>query len=323
LIVFLSSDGHGHTVRSLTERPREAAEPVFRRTTYDALLKSDSVPEATYIFTDIERLYPWERFLASHLFRALTREGIRCLNDPARVPGRYELLKLLHAAGHNPFRGYRADDAPRPERFPVFVRVEADHAEPVSDLIADQAGLERELERLAKDGIPRSGLLVVEFCAEPIAPERWRKWGTFRIGERMHTDHCVVEDTWLVKSGKPGMASDDMFEEERMAIEDNRFADDLEPVFGLAHIDYGRADHAAVNGRQVVYEINTNPAIRLLHPHPHSMVRTQSMQTARRRLIECLAAIDTPGQRVTRIEPTALMKHYARQNRDRRPILRP
>jgi hypothetical protein len=322
LIVFISTDGHGHTVRHLAEGMPGVATPVVRRVTYDALLKADSVPAATYIFTDLERLYPWERVLASHLFRVLEREGNRCLNDPTRVLGRYELLKALHGAGYNPFRGYRADDDPRPSRFPVFVRVETDHGEPISDLIENQAALERELEQLAGGGIPRAGLLVIEYCAQPIAPERWRKWGTFRIGERMHTDHCVVEDTWLVKYGKP-LASDEMFEEESRAVNENRFGAAIEPAFRLAGVDYGRADHAEVDGRQVVYEINTNPDIKPVTPHPRSEVRTNAMVAARRRLIECLAAIDTDRQDMCRIEPTGLMKHYARQNRDRRPVIRP
>jgi hypothetical protein len=323
LIVFLSTDGHGYTVKSLVEGTSGGPVPVVRRTTYDALLRVDQAPGATFIFTDLERLYPWERLLASHLFQVLKREGFRCLNDPARVHGRYELLAALYRTGHNPFRAYRLDEPPRPQRFPVFVRVEADHAEPITGLIGDQASLDSELERLASQGIPRAGLLVVEHCAEPIAPERWRRWGTFRIGERMHTDHCVVEDSWLVKHGKLGLASDAMFDDERRAIEDNPFAASLEPVFMIANIDYGRADHAEVGGRQVVYEINTNPDIKTLTPHPRSKVRTDSMLTARRKLIESLAAIDTHSQLMKRFRPTSLMADYTRRNRDRKPLIRP
>ena len=49
---------------------------------------------------------------------------------------RVELLRSLNAAGINPFDVMRADESPRPTRFPVFLRFEMDHNNLLSGLLA-------------------------------------------------------------------------------------------------------------------------------------------------------------------------------------------
>src|SRR5260370_11498548 len=128
LVVFVTTRGHAYTVRAIIEQKMGATAPVSRTMTYDDLFKTEWVPRATFVFTDLERLYPWEARLAADVFRSLKFEGLRCLNDPARVLTRYELLRALHRRGINPFDVYRAEDRPKPQRFPVFVRGEGPRA---------------------------------------------------------------------------------------------------------------------------------------------------------------------------------------------------
>lgn len=283
------------------------------------LLSRDRLPRATYVFVDIERFIPWEQELAADLHQAVRKAGLVCLNDPSKIMLRYELLRTLHATGFNPYNVYLAVDRPRPQRFPVFLRRENDHWGPVSGLLDSQAALDRWLDQCRKDGGPLRSLLVVEWCAEPIAPGVWRKFGTIRVGDAFSVDHANVADGWMIKGSTKGLASEAMLREERDAVADNRFAAALAPAFETAGIEFGRADHSSFGGREIVYEINTNPVF----PPPsaqHSPIREEAKALARRRMAELLWRIDSGGDDVNapvRIARSARVDFYRKQNGDR------
>jgi hypothetical protein len=312
MLLFVTTRGHEYTVKSLTENRFGSRIPECRVTSYDVLFGASETLRSTHIFTDIERLYPWELRLASDLYRGLREAGLVCLNDPARVMCRYELLHSLYAAGFNPFTAYRADDAPRPKRFPVFIRHEAEHRDLLSGLIPDQAALVAELARLRDNSIPPRGLLVVEFAGEEIAPGVWRRFGTFRVGEAMSVDHATHDSVWAVKRGKVGVATEQMYEFEQTAVTTNAFVDEIRPAFTIAGIEYGRADHGTFQGRQVVYEINTNPTLGALHPHP-SATRMQSHQFAHDRFAQQLWQIDSGDGSTVSIPLSVERKKYRRR----------
>ena len=150
MIVFITTRGNGYTLRSLVNGTFGVPTPKFRITHYERLFGAWRVPRATYLFGDLERLAPWELRLASDLYRSMTAVGLRCLNDPARTMARFELLTALNNAGINPFSVVRADAAPRPTRFPVFIRSENDHAKPQAELYHDQEQLDRALDSITK-----------------------------------------------------------------------------------------------------------------------------------------------------------------------------
>ena len=50
-----------------------------------------------------------------------------------------------------------------------------------------------------------------------------------------------------------------LLDEERAFVAENPHNDQLQEVFELANIQYGRIDYAVVDGRLQVWEINTNP----------------------------------------------------------------
>jgi hypothetical protein len=304
MIVFVTTRGHGYTVKSLTNGTFGPALPPVRVMAWEDIFHARRLPRGTYVFTDMERLSAAELELAARLYGAAVGAGLRCLNDPARVRFRYALLYALHAAGMNPFMVYRAEALPRPARFPVFVRGEAGHGLPLTGLLPDQAALEAHLAALQANGTSLRSLLVIEFCAEPIASGAWRRNGTFRIGPAMHFDHAVIENNWLVKSGTFGLATAEMARAERDAVAANEGAEALRPVFELAGIDYGRADHATVGGRQVVYEINTNPNI---YPLAKQRLpeRDEAQAIARGRFAALLAAIDTQEGGEVQIVPAS------------------
>lgn len=314
MLLFITCHGHSSTVKSLLERTFGADTPPCQVTTYEELFHANRTRQAVHFFTDIERLYDWELPLASDLYRAIRGAGLPCLNDPARVMARYELLRSLHAAGVNPFAAYRAEDYPRPRRFPVFVRAEARHTGPISDLLSDQPALDAELGSLRKRGIPLRGLIVVEFAGKPIASGIWRKFGTFRMGDAMLLEHGVIEDRWMVKEGTPGLASDAMVEEVRTAVISNCFATDLQRAFDIAGIEWGRADHAAFEGRQIVYEINTNPNIAALKPEQSSGRGHDILRFARERMARQLWRLDFGDGSPVSFRPSKRLLRYRSQN---------
>src|SRR5262245_48150341 len=91
---------------------------------YDELSQCKDLPPGTYIFSDLERLTRLELQLAIEAWAQLSRSGapVRLLNDPSRVPGRYELLRMLQSRGENQYGVLRLGDSIRAPRFPVFLK---------------------------------------------------------------------------------------------------------------------------------------------------------------------------------------------------------
>jgi hypothetical protein len=290
MLVFVTTASHGNTVRDLVGRGIGWDIPNCASTTYDALIRSSRTRRAVHILTDFERMSDHELLLAAELYRSLKDAGIRCLNDPARVMTRYELLVSLHDAGINPFLVYRADGRPRPQRFPVFVRNEGDHIGPLSDLLNDQEELDRFLTAVRDGGRPLRGLIVTEFAAEPIEPGVWRKFGTFRIASNHSVHHTILSDGWAIKEMGGGVMSDAFIDAERRIVSENTLDDNVWRAFDIAGIEWGRADHALFQGRHVIYEINTNP---MVHFSPHGFAgRAETKKITSERMARCLREID-------------------------------
>jgi hypothetical protein len=300
MIVLITSRRRGKTVQSLARGAFGVPTPRILTTHYERLFRAWYVPRATYIFSDFERLHPWELQLAAELYRAMKTAGLRCLNDPSLVMSRVELLTALERRGINPFGAYRGDEQPTPRRFPVFIRDEMGHSKPAPDLYGDQEALEAALHGMQARGVPLRGLLVVELAAEPYAEGLWAKWGTWRIGDETIVEHIAVDGTWLVKVGDHARVTPQVALDEHDGVLANRHASALAPVFDLAHFEYGRADHGQFRGRPVIYEINSNPYIGPYVPDANPL-RRETQRFARQRIAEALAAIDTPSGGLVRL----------------------
>ncbi|RTL53968.1 MAG: hypothetical protein EKK40_05360 [Bradyrhizobiaceae bacterium] len=313
MIVFITTRGHGYSLKSIQNGTFGFPAPSLKIMSYERLLGARRIPRATYIFSDIERLPPFLLGVAAELYRAMRGEGLRCLNDPAKVKSRLALLRTLHRSGINPFNAYRADESPRPARFPVFVRFETDHGSPLTGLIHSQAELETALSDLENSGTPLRGAIVTEYCSSSDADGLFHKWGTFRIGDQYSVDHIAVEKNWLVKYGKWDDITEPVAREEHETVSQNRFSPDLSRAFELAHIEFGRADYAIVDGRIAIYEINTNPYIGPFVPDSKPL-RLQTQTIARTRMGKALEAIDTEDGGTVRLsaDPSPLLKKCRR-----------
>ena len=264
---------------------------------YDRFFRRRYRPyRGTHIFTDFDRLAPWEVQEAALLYRKLKGAGIRVMNDPARALGRFGLLRALNRNGLNGFDAYRVESLERPARWPVFLRMEGDHKAPLSGLLHNEPELDEAIERAVAEGAPRFALVIIEYAAEPIRTGLFRKLSVFKIGETLLGYTCVHDDQWLVKYGKLGIAPTELYDEEYSFVADNGFAAALEPAFRIAGIDYGRADFGLVGGRPQIYEINSNPHVDL-HPRASPVdIRNRSNALFTANYIRAMADIDSASR---------------------------
>jgi hypothetical protein len=296
------------------DRKFDVETPVARCISYDQVFLARRVPAATYVFTDLDRLQPEQRELAADIYHGLGEAGLVRLNNPEKVLLRYDLLRAMHRAEINPFDAYRAEGPPHPKRFPVFMRREDGHTEPTPTLINSQLELEAALQAARYDGAALDRMIAIEFCAEPVAPGIWKRFGTFRVGDAIQVTQAVTEDSWYVKYGKAELSPDELLLDSLDAVKTNRFAEIIRPAFELANIEYGRADHALVDGRQVIYEINTNPMIEAKRKKLVRALVLERDAIVRRRFAEMLWRIDSGDARFIEFPRSDRLEKFRRRS---------
>jgi hypothetical protein len=295
MVRFLTSRGHEYTVEKLVKKQMAGASvPPCAVESYDRFLRKKRVPCGVYIFTDMERLTPWELRLAAEAYSALALDGrCRVLNNPAKVMSRYELLRNLREAGINEFDVTRADERRWPARYPVFLRHEQDHGRPLStDLLQNREEVAAALDVARAGGISLRGILIVGYAAEAFDGPWFRKFNTFRIGDEVFAHHVVVEDSWSVKYGRKDMKLPEEYKVyEQEFVKGNWNADLFRRVFETAAIEYGRADWGLVGGKVQVYEINTNPQVSG-DPGSTNPTRRSTLAMSTKKLCDSLAALE-------------------------------
>lgn len=290
MITLLATAAHAYTHAPLQGNPRFE----LRMLSYNRAFRAKTLPRGTYIFADMDRLGFWELELAARLYRTLKAAGLRVLNDPAHVRQRFSLLRELHHRGLNRFGVWSADDSSRPPRYPVFLRTQSAHRGPLSDLLHDEDAVQAAIARTTARGIPLRELMLVEYCAEPIAGDLFRKLATFRVGDRLVSTLCVHERHWAAKYGENGVATPQMYDDEYAIVAENRWGEPLRAAFDAASTEYGRADFALVGGTPQVYEINTNPMLGRIEEHPMP-IRVQADALFFEHLADAFAHIDSPS----------------------------
>jgi hypothetical protein len=289
MIVLVVAGGFTYTHRQVH---RLMGRVRFRTMTYDRLFRGPTLPRATYIFTDFDRLSAWDLELAAQTYRALGAAGLRVLNDPARVLERFALLRRLHQAGVNAHAVWRPADGETPDRFPVFLRTASGHRGVMSELLHSHAEVETETERLLATGVPLREVMVVEYCAEPQAPDFFVRFAAYRIGDTFVPAVWVTDRVWSVKMGRHGIATLEQFEKEREYVESGPYRETLWKAFEIASVEYGRVDFGVVGGRPEIYEINTNPHVKI-RKRQRVPYRLGTVRIADGNYREAMAALDT------------------------------
>ncbi len=256
MIIYLVTREHGYTITPYVE-----AWGRMRLLFYDDLFASTHCDVGTYVFTDLDRLTPSERRLAATVWCQLVGRApaIRLLNDPARVPTRYELLSALAASGSNHYRAWLASEDLGRVCFPVFVRVANEHTGSLTPLLRTHAELARALRGARLQGYRPRDLLVVEFCDTSDEHGIYRKYSVIVVGEEVLPRHLFHSRRWLIK--KPDLDGGPFARERDAFLETNPHAAILRAICRQVGIDYGRVDYSMLGDEPQVWEINTNPTV--------------------------------------------------------------
>ena len=287
MIVFLTTGSHSYTHDYVADHLAP-----FYQIGYRSFFARRRLKQATYIFSDFDRLSFWQLELAASFYRQIKAAGWRVLNDPARALHRLELLQALKASELNSFSVWTASAVRTVNRYPVFLRTQSAHRGPLTDLLETPEALETALERLIVEGYPIHDLMICEYRAEPNADSVFRKLSVYRVGDRMIACPSVYEKHWSAKYGELGIAGEHAYRQDLDDIINGRYTADLKPYFDLANVEYGRADFGLVKGQVEVYEINTNPSIEPAKDHPFSD-RVRAFQHSDEQYLTALADLDT------------------------------
>jgi len=265
MIYYASHPGHSYTIGVVVLYYGRAIESQFRLVPYGKLHTLRDAAPGAVLWTDFDRLDEAELAQAGTLRAELKakRPDLQHLNDPLASEQRFDLLRRLHREGSNAFAVRRPAESLDGLRYPVFLRDEVGASYAAPPLLEDRAALERALSHLPRSGMARP--MIVEFGAKAGPDGLYRKYGAFRIGERIVPQHCFIQAQWFIKHAALTPATR---LEHRAYLEANPHAAELRRLFDAARIDYGRIDYTVVDGRIQVFEINTNPTILSDPPTP-------------------------------------------------------
>jgi len=251
-------EGSGHVAHFVKHFGRRHSRTIAEAT-YGEFLGRREIPSGVYIFADRDRMTPDQRAIACRLWDTLAvySNRVKLLNNPHHQWGRYELLQALYQRGVNDFRVWRIDELPDDISFPVFVRKENDHHGPRSGLLHSMEEVWRALAALALEGVDPKNMLVCQYLETVEEDGIYRKYGAWRIGEKVYGQYLILERRWEKSHGERVRT------EESKAANQNYFcqnphAELLRPYFQMAGVEYGRMDYSFSKGRLQIWEINDN-----------------------------------------------------------------
>jgi len=293
MLYYLCREAHQYTIRDFLASLPKARRPRLEVAPYERLFATRRLPLGHLIFTDLDRLTPYELEVAESAARAVIKRApqARIYNSPAGVRLRYPLLRRLFELGLNPIEALRVDDERVPTRFPVFIRREAEALgpeplAPLGPLLRSAEEYRLALGQLRREGRSLAGLIALSFIDTRDAEGRYRKYGVIRAGEALVPQHLFVSANWVVKRTEVA-STPELAAEERDFLLDNPHAPVLRRIFDEAGITFGRVDYTIGPKGPVVFEINTNPS---LPPGTTSGDGRQALAT----LLEGLAAMGEP-----------------------------
>jgi len=287
---------------------RNRLDDLVQSISYDQILDRGILPPGSYIFAALDQITPTEAKLIARAWDLLSKElpGASLMNDPRRVLLRYPLLKAAHAAGDCNFRVHRASRVPANLRLPAFVRCERDHTGNLTPLLHSRAQISIWTARLLAGGYRLRDLIVCEF-EDTSEDGVFRKYSAQCIHGQIIPRSLVVNRDWLTKDDGRILNAQTTREDFEFS-EQNPHESWLKAIFARAGIAYGRADYAVVDGKPLLWEINTNPTVGPgqhddpLQPRPGRHVLRPAREIFRKRFLNALVAADYQGDRTGSID---------------------
>jgi hypothetical protein len=90
MIIYFVNAANRETMDLYLKSWGASLRPMIKIATYDRLPALPTLPAGTYIFSDLERMNPIQRALATEVWNQLSAAGpnVRLLNHPAQALGR-------------------------------------------------------------------------------------------------------------------------------------------------------------------------------------------------------------------------------------------
>lgn len=228
---------------------------------YEALAAAAELEGGSYVLSALDQIGPAMAAFARELHeRFAGSEGFRFLNHPVRTLQRHALLAELHRRGLNSFRAVRATSDLSALRYPVFMRGESTHDGALTPLLRSPRELDVGLGIVAVRGRPLGDVLVIEFCPTADADGIYRKYSAFVVGGRVVPRSLAYGRSWMLKQ-EGTRYSRAVVEEELEYVRTNPHRVQLEEIFAIAGVEYGRIDYSLLDGGIQTWEINLNPTI--------------------------------------------------------------
>ncbi len=98
VLTFMTTRDHRYTLYEYRSGRGQPVRDRIRIRSYEA--RNLRFTSGTYIFSDLERLSPWQRRRAGRLARRLLSAGCQTLNDPDTSLMRVDLLRALQRSGN-------------------------------------------------------------------------------------------------------------------------------------------------------------------------------------------------------------------------------
>ena len=267
MLYYLCREAHQYTIRDFLAALPKERRPRLEIATYERLFATRRLPLGHLIFTDLDRLTPYELEVAESAARAVIKRApqAQIYNSPADVRLRYQLLRRLFELGINPVEATRVDDERMPTRFPVFIRREAEAMgpeplAPLGPLLRSGEEYRLALGMLRREGRSLAGLIALSFIDTGDKQGIYRKYGVIRAGETLVPQHLFFSPNWVVKRTEVPFTPEMIAEEQDFAL-GNPHATALRQIFDEAGITFGRVDYTMGSKGPVVFEINTNPSM--------------------------------------------------------------
>ncbi|MTD99823.1 hypothetical protein GIY56_05960 [Paracoccus sp. YIM 132242] len=261
MITFVATDDHQYTVRDVLETRDHPLHGRIMILGYAEFLAFRRLPRSIYVFVDLERLDAAAARQVVDRIEALQKVCPDCkvLNRPDRVGTRLDVMRRLHEAGINDFRMLPVTTPPEAFRYPVFLRRADDHEGPKSALIETPQALREAVAAL--DPADRQGdrFAITEYVDARNHLGLHEKRSYTRVHDRLFPSALDQSQDWVCKGEYTDPNTRPDPQRELAFLQSNADIEVLRAAFDAAHLQYGRADYALVDGRPQIFEINSNP----------------------------------------------------------------
>jgi hypothetical protein len=129
----------------------------------------------------------------------------------------------------------------------------------VTPILSTREELERELERLRREGMDVDSLVAIEYEETRREDGLFRKYVTYVLGDEILHGNLVFSRDWVAKHG--GADTPALLAEQAAEWFSTAHVGALRELADLAGVRYGRFDYAVVDGQLRIWELNTNPRL--------------------------------------------------------------